>query len=361
MTSFSAMAGIGVGLTQLFGFDDEVFSDSMQKLTSLLLIVKSFETLAEQWQSNEGLMGKLFKPMAKGIDIAFENLATRASKAFTKKWAEEAKRQIKEQFRRYMEEGLEGDLTYNIVANSPEFMFGKEGESEEERAERFKNKLAEVRWQWEQMTDAEKEARYVSDTLFYEQQVKLEGTKKKFQNLTNAVKLFGKVLLTLGGIFATFVISELLDKFTDFVKSLNTAKIAADAASEIGFIALPTKKATADWYKFDAAGKLANGALSVKVKDVNGLGITGHEDITELLAPTTVPVADGQKAYQVSITGLQTIGKTGAGLRNDAISVVLYTKDAEGNYTYYFANEVSYDQTMTMYAMGGKDIAKYEY
>lgn len=139
------------------------------------------------------------------------------------------------------------------------------------------------------------------------------------------------------------------------------SEAAADAASEIGFIALPTKKATADWYKFDAEGKLANGALSVKVKDVNGLGITGHEDITELLAPTTVPVADGQKAYQVSITGLQAIGKTGAGLRNDAISVVLYTKDAEGNYTYYFANEVSYDQTMTMYAMGGKDIAKYEY
>lgn len=136
---------------------------------------------------------------------------------------------------------------------------------------------------------------------------------------------------------------------------------AADAASEIGFIALPTKKATADWYKFDAEGMLANGAISVKVKDVNGLGITGHESITELLAPTTVPVADGQKAYQVSITGLQTIGKTDAGLRNDAISVVLYTKDAEGNYTYYFANEVSYDQTMTMYAMAGKDIAKYEY
>lgn len=139
------------------------------------------------------------------------------------------------------------------------------------------------------------------------------------------------------------------------------SEAAANAASEIGFIALPTKKATDDWYKFDAAGKLANGALSVKVKDVNGLGITGHEDITELLAPTTVPVADGQKAYQVSITGLQAIGKTGAGLRNDAISVVLYTKAKNGNYTYYFVNEVSYDQTMTMYAMGGKDIAKYEY
>ena len=139
----------------------------------------------------------------------------------------------------------------------------------------------------------------------------------------------------------------------------------ADDADEIGFIALPTKKATADWYKFDANGKLASGALSVKVKDVKGLGIKDAEGkdlgITELLAPKTVPVEKGQKAYQVIITGLQTIGETGAGLRNDAISVVLYTKDDKDNYTYYFVNEVSYDQTMTMYAMGGKDIAKYKY
>lgn len=143
------------------------------------------------------------------------------------------------------------------------------------------------------------------------------------------------------------------------------SEAAANAADEIGFIALPTAKASGNWYKFDADGKLASGALSVKVKDVNGLGIKDAEGndlgINELLAPSTVPVANGQKAYQVIITGLQTIGKTGAGLRNDAISVVLYTKNAEGNYTYYFANEVSYDQTMTMYAMAGKDFAKYEY
>ena len=143
------------------------------------------------------------------------------------------------------------------------------------------------------------------------------------------------------------------------------SEAAAKDADEIGFIALPTKKAAADWYKFDADGKLADNVLSVKVKDVKGLGITDANGadlgIKELLAPKTVPVANGQKAYQVIITGLQKIGSTGAGLRNDAISVVLYTKDAEGNYTYYFANEVSYDQTMTMYAMAGKDFAKYEY
>ena len=140
---------------------------------------------------------------------------------------------------------------------------------------------------------------------------------------------------------------------------------AANAASEIGFIALPTRNVTADWYKFNAEGKLTSKAISVRVKDNEGLGIKDSEGndlgINELLAPGTVPVADGQKAYQVIITGLHKIGQPGAGLRDDAISVVLYTKDAEGNYTYYFANEVSYDQTMTMYAMVGKDIAKYDY
>ncbi len=163
----------------------------------------------------------------------------------------------------------------------------------------------------------------------------------------------------------TSIREEIADEKTSALRvSAAISENDAADADEIGFIALPTKKTTADWYKFDAEGKLANGALSVKVKDVNGLGIKDAEGndlgITELLAPASVPVAGGQKAYQVVIDGLRRLDGTGADLRKHAISVVLYTLK-DGVYTYYFANEVSYDQTMTKLAMAGNDVAKYEY
>lgn len=142
------------------------------------------------------------------------------------------------------------------------------------------------------------------------------------------------------------------------------SKDVANAAQEIGFIALPTAKATANWYKFDENGKLADKVVSVKVKDTaNGLLNTTGEQlkdsegnvITELTAPKDVPAITGYTSYQLIITGLQKVGVKKAGLRNDAISVVLYTKDNEGNYTYYFANEVSYDMVVTKMALAGDE------
>lgn len=136
----------------------------------------------------------------------------------------------------------------------------------------------------------------------------------------------------------------------------------AKAAKEIGFIALPTAKATANWYKFDENGKLADKVVSVKVKDIaNGLlNTTGEQlkdsegnKITELTAPKDVPAITGCTSYQLIITGLQKVGVKKAGLRNDAISVVLYTMDENGNYTYYFVNDVSYDMTVTKMAKAG--------
>lgn len=221
MTSFSAMASVGVGLTQLFGFDDQVFSDSMKKLTSLLLIVKSFETLAEQWQSNEGLMGKIFKPMSKSIDEWADKAGTKAASNFFDKFSEQARKDFAE-----WANDKSGkvpnpvDEIYSIRMNK--------GMSNENVNESGKDLFD----YWDTLTEKQQEALYVNHKLVNETIDGAQKIRKGYTLVANAVKFVGKALLTLGGIFATFAISELLDKFTDFVKSLNTAKIAADAASQ---------------------------------------------------------------------------------------------------------------------------------
>ena len=58
MQGFTAIAGLGVGLSGLFGIDDSSFNDAMKKLTSLLLVIKSMETLSLQMQKKEGWIGK---------------------------------------------------------------------------------------------------------------------------------------------------------------------------------------------------------------------------------------------------------------------------------------------------------------
>ena len=60
MTSFSALAGLGMGIQTLFGIDDKDFNETMKKLTSLLIILKSIETLSLQAQKKEGWLGKAF-------------------------------------------------------------------------------------------------------------------------------------------------------------------------------------------------------------------------------------------------------------------------------------------------------------
>lgn len=60
MQNFTSLASIGVGLQSLFGVDDKTFNESMQKLTSLVVILKGIESLQLALQKNEGFLAKAF-------------------------------------------------------------------------------------------------------------------------------------------------------------------------------------------------------------------------------------------------------------------------------------------------------------
>ena len=60
MQGFAALANIGVGIQNLFGFDDKSYNEAMQRLTSLLIILKGVESLQLTFQKREGFLAKAF-------------------------------------------------------------------------------------------------------------------------------------------------------------------------------------------------------------------------------------------------------------------------------------------------------------
>ena len=89
MESFTALASAGVGLSSLFGLEDSGFEETMKKLGSLLVVLKSFETLNQQWKKGEGLMGGL-KNLFKGADMFGEEYGKYVGSGFTRAFKLEA-------------------------------------------------------------------------------------------------------------------------------------------------------------------------------------------------------------------------------------------------------------------------------
>ena len=117
-------------------------------------------------------------------------------------------------------------------------------------------------------------------------------------------------------------------------------------ADEIGFAIIPAKNATADWYKFDAEGKLTGGALTASAY------VKGTKDVIYAIDDAT-----GAYTYQMILTGLSTKdGKTAYSLR---CSAVMYIKTGD-SYEYLALGEASYTEVKAMYqAFGLEDMSKY--
>ena len=105
-----------------------------------------------------------------------------------------------------------------------------------------------------------------------------------------------------------------------------------NSSAEIGFVVAPSTHAsvTADWYK------LEKGLNKIARKGVAKVGV--NQDGWYYAKDTNLTY------YQMVITGLST--ESGNTAYNRRFSVVLYTKDAEGNYSYYALGEASYYQAL---------------
>lgn len=120
-----------------------------------------------------------------------------------------------------------------------------------------------------------------------------------------------------------------------FKAQLPTA-VAEDAA-EIGFVVAPSTHAsqTADWYNLE--------------KGLNKIARQGVVKNTALDKNCIYATVGDTTYYQMVITGLSAQDGTNLEAKtayNRRFSVVLYTKDAEGKYSYYALGESSYYQTI---------------
>ncbi len=104
-------------------------------------------------------------------------------------------------------------------------------------------------------------------------------------------------------------------------------------AAEVGFIAIPSAliDESKAWFEIDANGNIAN-ANAKKVECTNKVYATGTST----------------RDYQLILTNLTQNGAN-KDLKDTKFSVVMYTKDANGVYSYYFVKESSYNEVKAAY------------
>ena len=234
MESFTALASAGVGLSTLFGLEDSGFDETMKKLGALLVVMKSFETLNMQWKKGEGLMGLL----KSGFD-KMDSLGTNAGT----KWAESFKKAalpVLETIYKglYEIQGADksGDKLYNARANRKRMPF--EADLSDEVFQR--KRAAEAAYD-DRRVDGSKNLENSKEFLktyiasqraviaYYNSLGKLQAVMKGIQV---AAKWAAKAIAGIATAGLTLFLPELLNFFGDFIKSLNTTKLAADRAAQ---------------------------------------------------------------------------------------------------------------------------------
>ena len=209
MQSFTSIAGIGVGLTQLFGIDDSEFQESMKRLTALLVVLKSIESLKLQWDKDEGWLIKPFKELWGYIDRFGEKIqslfqwpiANYASK-LTEKFYDKYEKEFYDIGVDAAEEWLRG-YDESLVS-------GLDSLTADEKFNEIFNAFTSMK-AWD---EASKKA------------------GKFFTFLKTGIKGVGKVLFATITLGLSLLLPEIIEGVTNFVKSLNTSKEIADAAAQ---------------------------------------------------------------------------------------------------------------------------------
>jgi len=218
MEGFTALGSIGVGFSKLFGIDDTEFNDTMQKFAALTLAMQGLEKLKLQMQKDEG-MGKMFNVALKPAEKFFDKVGGWWNSLFEK--AEEYEIRTSK-----MMKSLQG-IGFEYQGRDNEGKYLLKGERSGVRAY--------------SKEDLENIARVAGAFDDINKKI-LDGHKgfllltKGLKGVTIAANIAGKAIksiFTLGvGMIFIEVLTKVMDTITDFVKSLNTTKLAADRAAE---------------------------------------------------------------------------------------------------------------------------------
>lgn len=215
MQDFTAVLGIGAGLTQLFGIDDKSFQESMTRIGALLLVIKSLETLKKDWQSDEGWLFKPFKKLSAGLDsLESKIIKWNPFKMFMVEWSqstgaftEALDKEFTKEFHRIGKDAAKAWLE-EIGAIKPDHFDVFESVEE---------------------ADKELENMYVTTKML---NVEAERTKSTFRTFGLVVKGVFKTVFAVFSAGFALILPELIEGITNLVKGLNTAKFASEQAEQ---------------------------------------------------------------------------------------------------------------------------------
>lgn len=202
MQTLTSFGQIGVGLTSIFGIDDKEYQESMARMMGLMSVLQGIEKLKQQWDADDSWLLKPFKKLysyLEGAGDKITNFFTKAERASLDKLnkAKEAVLQIQE---------MMSQLTINDRAALQNEIYRKYG------FDALNPELLEAS----------------IDHL----NGKITKTGKIVGKVTSAFRILGKAIM---GVFTAgfmLLLPEIIEFFTDLVKSLNSSKIAADKAAE---------------------------------------------------------------------------------------------------------------------------------
>lgn len=220
---FTALMGIGAGLSQLFGIDDKSFQESMTRIGALLLVIKSLETLKKDWQSDEGWLFKPFKKLLDGIDAYALGKKENKIKAAQKQLEETGifplgnkseQRQLKQEFRKLGDDAAKSYLegVYKIPKGLDDMW-----------RDVFNGKT------WEEMSAREKEHYYTSTKAFENYK---NTILSKASTLATRIKVIFTTIASVISAGIAIFLPEIIEGLVNFVKNLNTTKIAAEQAEK---------------------------------------------------------------------------------------------------------------------------------
>lgn len=223
MEGFTAFAGIGVGLTQLFDIDDSSFQESMQRLGALLLILKDIEVIQKQMQTGEGV-GGWFKGIKNSLDSVFsKDNAEKYAMSFTKGFLNVFKSfggNFKEEASK-MFEGLDDETRLKTYKDTLEWL----GDS-----------VDDVRKKTNAWINSSKESQKITFVNTANEFARLgkvlTKTEKLAKGITTTFRVLSKTLLTVFSAGFAILLPEIIEWFGNLLKSLNTAKTEVERAAQ---------------------------------------------------------------------------------------------------------------------------------
>ena len=219
MQDFTAIMGIGTGIQQLFGIDDKAFQESMTRIGALLLVIKSIETLKQDWDKDEGWLFKPFKKLNEGIDlistkikdIKVEKIQEKLRKGFT--ISEKDFSKLSDEF-----DKIGKDAGKAFIEGYYSIAKGDDG--------KWVNIFGKT---FEEMSDSEQKEAYAAIRSFDFVEEKL--TQRATKIATTLKVILKGVLASITAGIALFL-PEIIDGIANLIKGLNTTKNSADLAEQ---------------------------------------------------------------------------------------------------------------------------------